>query len=58
MEQPEQGPCRGLYQRWAFVAMKGMCIPFNYGGCRGNQNNFISQDDCMNTCKVILGELQ
>lgn len=55
MEAPEQGPCRGLYQRWAFIAPKGMCVPFNYGGCRGNQNNFISQEDCLNTCKVVLG---
>ncbi|XP_068628147.1 spondin-1 [Battus philenor] len=55
MEPPEQGPCRGLYQRWAFVAMKGMCIPFNFGGCRGNQNNFITREDCMDTCKVLLG---
>ncbi|XP_041972947.1 spondin-1 isoform X2 [Aricia agestis] len=55
MEAPEQGPCRGVYQRWAFVAMKGMCVPFTYGGCRGNQNNFISQDDCTKTCSVLLG---
>ncbi|XP_046978511.1 spondin-1 [Vanessa cardui] len=55
MESPEQGPCRGLYQRWAFVAQKGMCVPFYYGGCRGNRNNFISQQDCLDTCSVILG---
>ncbi|XP_069355475.1 spondin-1 [Maniola hyperantus] len=55
MEVPEQGPCRGVYQRWAFAAAKGMCVPFNYGGCRGNQNNFISQQDCLNTCSLILG---
>ncbi|XP_045541660.1 spondin-1-like, partial [Papilio machaon] len=56
MEAPEQGPCRSLYQRWAFVAMKGMCVPFNYGGCRGGQNNFLTQQDCMDTCMVLLGE--
>ncbi|XP_053599633.1 spondin-1 [Plodia interpunctella] len=55
MEEPSQGPCRGLYQRWAFVAAKGMCAPFSYGGCRGNQNNFLTQDDCLNTCSVVLG---
>ncbi|KAI5645120.1 kunitz/Bovine pancreatic trypsin inhibitor domain-containing protein [Phthorimaea operculella] len=54
MEQPDQGPCRGLYQRWAFVAAKGMCVPFNYGGCRGTRNNFISQEDCLNTCSLII----
>nr|XP_049697073.1 spondin-1 [Helicoverpa armigera]XP_049697074.1 spondin-1 [Helicoverpa armigera]XP_049697075.1 spondin-1 [Helicoverpa armigera]XP_049697076.1 spondin-1 [Helicoverpa armigera] len=55
MEEADPGPCRGLYSRWAFVAQKGMCVPFAYGGCRGNQNNFISQDDCTSTCSVILG---
>ncbi|CAH2092340.1 unnamed protein product [Euphydryas editha] len=55
MEPPEPGPCRGLYQRWAFAAQKGMCVPFYYGGCRGNGNNFISQQDCLDTCSVIIG---
>lgn len=56
MESTEQGPCRGMYQRWAFMAQKGMCVPFQYGGCRGNKNNFITQEDCMNTCSVVLGK--
>ncbi|CAH0628560.1 unnamed protein product [Chrysodeixis includens] len=55
MEDADPGPCRGLYQRWSFMAAKGMCVPFSYGGCRGNQNNFITQEDCTNTCSVILG---
>ncbi|XP_022829303.1 spondin-1 [Spodoptera litura] len=55
MEAADPGPCRGLYQRWTFMAQKGMCVPFAYGGCRGNQNNFITQEDCTNTCSVILG---
>ncbi|XP_037968120.2 spondin-1 [Plutella xylostella] len=55
MEAPAQGPCRGLYRRWAFAAEKGMCVPFQYGGCRGNRNNFISEQDCMDTCRVVLG---
>lgn len=55
MEAADPGPCRGLYQRWTFMAAKGMCVPFSYGGCRGNQNNFITQEDCTNTCSVILG---
>ncbi|XP_045520436.1 spondin-1 [Pieris brassicae] len=55
MEAEERGPCRGVYQRWAFAADKGACVPFTYGGCRGNQNNFISQDDCLETCGFILG---
>ncbi|CAB3235618.1 unnamed protein product [Arctia plantaginis] len=55
MEEADPGPCRGLYQRWTFMAAKGMCVPFSYGGCRGNQNNFITQEDCTNTCGFIAG---
>ncbi|CAG9563203.1 unnamed protein product [Danaus chrysippus] len=55
MEVPDPGPCRGLYSRWAFSTLKGMCVPFSYGGCRGNKNNFISQEDCTNTCSVLIG---
>ncbi|XP_049865590.1 spondin-1 isoform X2 [Pectinophora gossypiella] len=54
MEEPEQGPCRGLYQRWAFAAAKGMCVPFNYGGCRGTRNNFLTQEDCTSTCRILI----
>lgn len=57
MEPPEAGPCRGVYQRWAFAAQKGMCIPFTYGGCRGAQNNFLTQEECISTCSVITGAL-
>ncbi|RVE42540.1 hypothetical protein evm_012820 [Chilo suppressalis] len=55
MEGIEVGPCRGQFERWAFVAMKGMCVPFAYGGCRGNRNNFLSQQNCLDTCAQILG---
>jgi len=26
------------------------CLPFTYGGCRGNKNNFISESDCISQC--------
>ncbi|XP_058054307.1 spondin-1 [Anopheles bellator] len=49
-QQPEAGPCRGRYQRYAFAASQGTCVPFYYGGCRGNRNNFVTAEDCMQTC--------
>ncbi|XP_052903507.1 spondin-1 [Anopheles moucheti] len=49
-QPPEQGICRGRYQRYAYDSIQGTCVPFYYGGCRGNRNNFLTADDCMNTC--------
>uniref|UniRef100_A0A182PSA0 Spondin-1 n=1 Tax=Anopheles epiroticus TaxID=199890 RepID=A0A182PSA0_9DIPT len=49
-QPPEAGPCRGRYQRYAYDSNQGTCAPFYYGGCRGNRNNFLTADDCMNTC--------
>lgn len=51
---PEAGPCRGRYQRYAYDANQGTCVPFFYGGCRGNRNNFLTADDCVQTCKATL----
>uniref|UniRef100_A0A182N3K1 Spondin-1 n=1 Tax=Anopheles dirus TaxID=7168 RepID=A0A182N3K1_9DIPT len=49
-QPPEVGPCRGRYQRYAYSLKQGTCVPFYYGGCRGNRNNFLTADDCMHTC--------
>ncbi|KAG5327913.1 SPON1 protein, partial [Acromyrmex heyeri] len=53
MEDADPGPCRGYFQRWAFNPRKLMCVSFAYGGCRGNRNNFLTADECGNTCNVV-----
>ncbi|KYN10487.1 Spondin-1 [Trachymyrmex cornetzi] len=53
MEDVDPGPCRGYFQRWAFNPRKLMCVSFAYGGCRGNRNNFLTADECSNTCDVV-----
>ncbi|XP_034946903.1 spondin-1 [Chelonus insularis] len=57
MEEADVGPCRGYFQRWAFDAKRLTCISFGYGGCRGNRNNFLTQEECMNTCSIVKAAL-
>ncbi len=44
------GPCRAAFQRWFFDAEKNTCAHFIYGGCRGNKNSYLTQEDCMSKC--------
>ncbi|XP_046817406.1 spondin-1 [Vespa crabro] len=53
MEEVDVGPCRGYFQRWAFDPRKLMCVPFGYGGCRGNRNNFLTPEECNLTCNIV-----
>lgn len=47
------GSCRGIYKRFFYDPVQQECQEFDYGGCRGNQNNFLTRETCMNTCSVI-----
>lgn len=49
----EVGPCRGVYNRFGYDTSMGRCISFTYGGCRGNQNNFLTENECMQTCQNL-----
>ncbi|VDN07003.1 unnamed protein product [Thelazia callipaeda] len=41
-------------QRWYFNTVTQKCNQFNYGGLRGNQNNFITEHQCEQTCPVFV----
>ncbi|KAL4617373.1 protein AMBP isoform X1 [Arapaima gigas] len=47
------GPCKALFRRWAFDSVKGTCVPFIYGGCQGNSNNFYSKMACEELCGQV-----
>lgn len=47
----DEGSCRETYQRFAYDAVFGGCKPFTYTGCRGNQNNFLTLEECRRTCQ-------
>lgn len=49
----DSGPCRGSYMRYGYNKDTGHCETFTYGGCRGNRNNFLTENDCMNTCSLL-----
>ncbi|ELK26643.1 Protein AMBP [Myotis davidii] len=46
------GPCRAFIELWAFDAVQGKCIRFQYGGCQGNGNKFYSEKECKEYCGV------
>uniref|UniRef100_A0A914EC91 BPTI/Kunitz inhibitor domain-containing protein n=1 Tax=Acrobeloides nanus TaxID=290746 RepID=A0A914EC91_9BILA len=37
-------------QRWYYNPDDRECVPFQYNGKRGNQNNFLTQAECARTC--------
>ena len=47
----EEGPCADYENRWYWNAAAGFCQQFWYGGCDGNKNNFLSEDECQLTCQ-------
>nr|XP_012322620.1 LOW QUALITY PROTEIN: eppin [Aotus nancymaae] len=47
----ETGPCMAFFRRWWYDKKNDTCSIFIYGGCQGNNNNFQSQTNCLNTCK-------
>ncbi|XP_019352076.1 papilin isoform X4 [Alligator mississippiensis] len=49
------GPCVDWTVRWYFITVVGKCNRFWYGGCHGNQNNFVSEEECMTACRRSVG---
>ncbi|KPJ10062.1 Papilin, partial [Papilio machaon] len=44
--------CGQEVPRWHYSTTYGDCLSFIYFGCEGNQNNFISYEECADVCKV------
>ncbi|XP_072747679.1 papilin isoform X3 [Anoplolepis gracilipes] len=45
------GDCHNYTQRWYYDSYEQHCRQFYYGGCGGNENNFLSEQDCVNRCE-------
>lgn len=50
---PHTGPCRASYTRWYYDPFKQKCFTFTFGGCNGNGNNFIKEEECLGTCNGV-----
>ena len=51
INNPDAGPCEAIIPRFFFDYEDETCKPFSYGGCGGNGNNFITEEDCQNKCR-------
>lgn len=44
------GDCQGAFLRYFYDPCIAQCLPFYYGGCGGNANNFLTLEECESTC--------
>ncbi|XP_036886638.1 kunitz-type protease inhibitor 2 isoform X2 [Sturnira hondurensis] len=44
------GRCRASFPRWWYNATDGSCQQFVYGGCGGNDNNYLTKEKCLGKC--------
>ncbi|XP_068082679.1 kappaPI-actitoxin-Avd3c [Anabrus simplex] len=49
------GPCRARKPSYYYNAATNICEKFTYGGCRGNENNFDTPKECIETCMFTKG---
>ena len=54
LQPVDSGPCDGVIERYAFDPATIRCVPFSYGGCEGNDNNFETLDACETACLTTL----
>ncbi|XP_061610231.1 kunitz-type protease inhibitor 1-like isoform X3 [Phyllopteryx taeniolatus] len=53
LSEAKAGPCRGAFPRWRYDATARQCRQFVFGGCKGNRNNFLSEDECVQACRGV-----
>ncbi|KAF9796339.1 hypothetical protein SFRURICE_001912 [Spodoptera frugiperda] len=53
-----KGACDGSYEHWHYNSTREQCVPFLYGGCLGNANNFETRELCQKQCepKAVEGQ--
>ncbi|NXI57859.1 TFPI1 inhibitor, partial [Chloroceryle aenea] len=51
----DEGPCKAIHMRYYFDIQSRECEIFEYGGCHGNENNFLTLEECQKKC-VVTGD--
>ena len=51
-QEADVGDCRAAIRRYYHNRQSGRCEEFSYGGCRGNDNRFITLEECQEACGV------
>jgi len=51
--QSERGTCSKFAIRFYWSNSERRCKPFRFSGCGGNENNFISLEDCEHHCSTL-----
>jgi len=52
----EVGPCKMNKDMFYFDVGTRKCTSFKYGGCKGNENQFSTIEDCKSVCKEYMPE--
>ncbi|XP_016298713.1 collagen alpha-6(VI) chain-like [Sinocyclocheilus anshuiensis] len=56
LEKDSGGACGSYMSRWYYSQQTKKCMHFWYGGCGGNENRFLTEDECFREC-VSTGHL-
>lgn len=49
-KEKDRGPCSNWTIRWYYVGKDNKCDRFWFGGCDGNENNFLNKTECQSYC--------
>lgn len=48
--RPESGMCRAAFKMFYYNDTSKTCSTFIFGGCGGNGNKFVTEEDCKKRC--------
>ncbi|CAL8070821.1 unnamed protein product [Calicophoron daubneyi] len=46
----DRGPCHENIVYWGWSVDDDKCVSYNYGGCGGTENKFVTRQECEEVC--------